>query len=58
MFVKINIKELTELWNKMLKLEALEDYGVDNWEGYCEAMADIESVTEQEIIEYFGVVNE
>jgi hypothetical protein len=32
---KIDLELMIEAWNK---LDALEAYGVDNWEGYGEAM--------------------
>ena len=37
-FVTIKESEYLELKSCQLKLEALESLGVDNWEGYSDAM--------------------
>lgn len=34
-------EELVKASHKLEKLEALENYGVDNWEGYGEAVSSI-----------------
>lgn len=36
--VEITVAELQELRDAQLKLDALEGAGVDNWEGYDDAM--------------------
>ncbi len=38
---EISVKELNELRDASIKLHALEAAGVDNWEGYEEAMKDV-----------------
>jgi hypothetical protein len=41
-----------ERYNKLLEkeetLERLEAYGVDNWEGYCDALNDTEGLFSEE----------
>lgn len=36
--IEISVKEYEELLDDSIKLEYLESYGVDNWQGYDEAM--------------------
>lgn len=44
-----NLKnKLNKAGARLTKLEALEAYGVDNWEGYDEAMRSIDSNDEDE----------
>jgi len=40
--------KLNKAGARLTKLEALEAYGVDNWEGYDEAMRSIDSNDEDE----------
>jgi hypothetical protein len=36
--ITISIKEYNDLKESQYLLESLQAYGVDNWEGYCDAM--------------------
>ena len=42
MTVTITMKQYTELLNDSRILAMLEAYGVDNWEGYALAMAELD----------------
>ena len=46
--MKIDSKRLRELELAEMKLNALEDYGVDNWDGYDDAMREIWKEQERE----------
>ena len=48
MIVEIDSKRLQELEDAEEKLTLLEQYGVDNWEGYSIAMAEISDDEEDE----------
>lgn len=42
-------EDLPEEWQlKLKKLEALEEHGVDNWEGYGDAMRSLYSEEDEE----------
>ena len=43
MMKPITTERLADLLRKERKLELLEDYGVDNWDGYSEAINDVYS---------------
>ena len=48
--VTIHKDDLVELLRKADKLDTLEAWGVDNWEGYNEAMQDLDDSTDTELL--------
>lgn len=46
--VILSAESLNKMTKKLVKLERLEAYGVDNWSGYSDAMSDSEGIFEEE----------
>lgn len=47
--VTISKKEYDRLWEDSNLLTALKCHGVDNWEGYCDAVQEAEAQNEEDM---------
>lgn len=57
-YYKISEEDLTKLIEKAKFLDALEAYGVDNWEGYEMAWSDEDYEVSEEDYEEYGAILE
>lgn len=57
-YYKISEKDLIELIEKAKFLDALESYGVDNWEGYEMAWSNEDYEVSEEDYEEYGAILE